>query len=105
MHFSCPTEVRVSRHYYLSLFCLRLGNRRQAEANLLQETPIGDFVKRFSKAVRSYVLSTNVLEQELSVVNLILNIIVVNINVFSALVVTLTCNKLKGGLVVAVELN
>jgi hypothetical protein len=46
-----------------------------------------------------------VLKQELSVVNLILNIIVVNINVFSALVVTLTRNKLKGGLVVAVELN
>jgi hypothetical protein len=46
-----------------------------------------------------------VLKQELSVVNLILNIIVVNINVFSALVVTFTYNKLKGGLVVAVELN
>jgi hypothetical protein len=46
-----------------------------------------------------------VLKQELSVVNLILNIIVVNINVFSALVVTLTCNKLKRGLVVTVELN
>jgi hypothetical protein len=46
-----------------------------------------------------------VLKQELSVINLILNIIVVNINVFSALVVTLTCNKLKGGLVIAIELN
>jgi hypothetical protein len=46
-----------------------------------------------------------VLEQELSVVNLILNITVVNINVFSALVVTLTYNKLKEGLVVAIELN
>jgi hypothetical protein len=72
---------------------------------LLQETPIGDFVKRFSKAIYSYVLSTNVLKQELSIVNLILNIIVVNINVFSALVVTLTCNKLKRELVITVELN
>jgi hypothetical protein len=46
-----------------------------------------------------------VLEQELSVVNLILDIIVVNINVFGALVVTLTLNELKRGLVVAVELD
>jgi hypothetical protein len=70
-----------------------------------QKTPIGDFVKRFSKAICSYILSTNVLKQELFVINLILNIIAVNINVFSALVVTLTCNKLKRELVVAVELN
>jgi hypothetical protein len=46
-----------------------------------------------------------VLKQELSIINLILNIIVVNINVFSALVVTLTYNKLKRELVITIELN
>jgi hypothetical protein len=29
---------------------------------LLQEAPVGDLVKRFSKAVRGYVLSTDVLK-------------------------------------------
>jgi hypothetical protein len=66
---------------------------------------VGDLVERFSKAVRGHVLGTDVLEQELSVVDLILDIMVVNINVFGALVVTLTRNELKGGLVVAVELD
>jgi hypothetical protein len=60
---------------------------------------------RFSKATYSYILSTNILKQELSIINLILNIIVVNINVFSTLIVTLTYNKLKRELVVAIELN
>jgi hypothetical protein len=35
----------------------------------------------------------------------ILNIVVVDINVLSALVVTLSFNKLKEGLVIAIELN
>jgi hypothetical protein len=35
----------------------------------------------------------------------ILNVVVVDINVFSALVVTLSFDKLKRGLVIAVELN
>jgi hypothetical protein len=37
--------------------------------------------------------------------HLILNIIVVDINVFSALIVALTCNKLEGELVITIELN
>jgi ABC-type transporter Mla maintaining outer membrane lipid asymmetry permease subunit MlaE len=45
-----------------------------------------------------------VLKYKLAVVHLILNIIVVDINVFSALIVALTCNKLEGGLVVTIEL-
>jgi hypothetical protein len=36
---------------------------------------------------------------------LILNIIVIDINVFSALIVALTYNKLKKELVITVELN
>jgi hypothetical protein len=46
-----------------------------------------------------------VLKYKLAVVHLILNIIVVDINVFSALIVALTCNKLEGGLVVTIELS
>jgi hypothetical protein len=38
-------------------------------------------------------------------VHLILNVIVVDINVFSALIVALTCNKLEEELVVTIELN
>jgi hypothetical protein len=62
---------------------------------LLQETPVGNLVKRFSKTVYSYILSTNVLKYKLAVMHLILNIIVIDINVFSALIVALTCNKLE----------
>jgi hypothetical protein len=78
---------------------------RLAEANLLQETPVGDLVERFSKTVRGHVLGTNVLEYELAVVHLILNVMVVDINVFGALMVALTCDELEGGLVVTVELD
>jgi hypothetical protein len=42
-----------------------------------------------SKAVSSYVLSTHVLEHDIPVLNLILNVVVININMFSALVVAL----------------
>jgi hypothetical protein len=38
-------------------------------------------------------------------VHLILNIIVVDINVLSALIVALTCNKLERELVITIELN
>jgi hypothetical protein len=72
---------------------------------LLQETPVGNLVKRFSKTVRSYILSTNVLKYKLAIVHLIFNTIVVDINVFSALKVALTRNKLERGLVITVELN
>jgi hypothetical protein len=37
--------------------------------------------------------------------HLILNIIVIDINVFSALIVALTYNKLEEGLVITIELN
>jgi hypothetical protein len=45
------------------------------------------------------------LKYKLAVVYLILNIIVVDINVFSALIVALTYNKLERELVVTIELN
>jgi hypothetical protein len=46
-----------------------------------------------------------VFKYKLAVVHLILNVIVVDINVFSALIVALTRNKLERGLVITVELN
>jgi hypothetical protein len=46
-----------------------------------------------------------VLKYKLAVVHLIFNVIVVDINVFSALIVALTCNKLERELVITVELN
>jgi hypothetical protein len=46
-----------------------------------------------------------VLKYKLAVVYLILNVIVVDINVFGALIVALTYNKLERGLVVTIELN
>jgi hypothetical protein len=46
-----------------------------------------------------------VLKYKLAVIYLILNIIVVDINVFSALIVALTRNKLERGLVITIELN
>jgi hypothetical protein len=56
---------------------------------LLQEAMVSYLVKRFSKAVSSYVLGTHVLEHDIPVLNLILNVVVININMFSALVVAL----------------
>jgi hypothetical protein len=50
-------------------------------------------------------LSTNVLKYKLAIIYLILNIIVVDINVFSALIVALTYNKLERKLVITIELN
>jgi hypothetical protein len=38
-------------------------------------------------------------------VHLILNVIVIDINVFSALIVAFTYNKLEGELVITIELN
>jgi hypothetical protein len=46
-----------------------------------------------------------VLKYKLAIVYLILNIIVIDINVFSALIVALTYNKLERELVVTIELN
>jgi ABC-type uncharacterized transport system involved in gliding motility auxiliary subunit len=46
-----------------------------------------------------------VLKYKLAVVYLILNIIVIDINMFSALIVALTRNKLERELVITIELN
>jgi hypothetical protein len=56
---------------------------------LLQEATVSYLVERFSEAVGGYVLSTYVLEHDIPVLNLILNVVVVNINMFGALVVAL----------------
>jgi hypothetical protein len=56
---------------------------------LLQEATVSHLVKRFSEAVGGHVLSTYVLEHNIPVFNLILDVVVVNINIFSALVVAL----------------
>jgi hypothetical protein len=46
-----------------------------------------------------------VLKSKIAIFNLILNIVVVDINVFSTLIVAFACCKLDRGLVVTVELN
>jgi hypothetical protein len=46
-----------------------------------------------------------VLKYKLAIIHLILNVIVIDINVFSALIVAFTCNKLEGELVITIELN
>jgi hypothetical protein len=46
-----------------------------------------------------------VFKYKLAVVHLILNVIVVDINMFGALIVALTCNKLEGELVITIEFN
>jgi hypothetical protein len=46
-----------------------------------------------------------VLKHDTPILNLILNVVVVNINVFSTLIVALACYKLDRGLVVAIELD
>jgi hypothetical protein len=72
---------------------------------LLQEATISNLIKQLSKAVSSYVLSAYVLKHNTPILNPILNIVVVDINVFSTLIVALTYYKLDRELVVAIELN
>jgi hypothetical protein len=62
-------------------------------------------VKRLSKAVGSYIVSTNVLEVKVAVFNAVLNIVIVNINVLRTFVMALSANKLDRRFIVAVELN
>jgi uncharacterized membrane protein required for colicin V production len=45
-----------------------------------------------------------VLKSKIAIFNLILNVVVVDVNVFSTLIVALTCYKLDRRLVVTVEL-
>jgi hypothetical protein len=66
---------------------------------------MSNLIKRLSKAVCSHILSAYVLKHNTPILNLILNVVVVNINVFSALIVALACHKLDRGQVVAIELN
>jgi hypothetical protein len=72
---------------------------------LLQEATVSHLVKRLSKAVGSHVLGSHMLEHNIPVFDLILDVVVVNIDMFGALMMTLACDKLDGGLVVTVELD
>jgi hypothetical protein len=56
---------------------------------------MSDLIKRLSKAVSSYVLGAYVLKHDTPILNLILNVVVVNINVFSTLIVALACHELR----------
>jgi hypothetical protein len=62
-------------------------------------------IKRLSKAVSSYIVSTNVLEVKVAVFNAVLNVVIVNINVLRTFVMALSANKLDRRFIVAVELN
>jgi hypothetical protein len=55
----------------------------------VQEATVSHLVERFSEAVSSHVLGTYVLEHDIPVFDPILNVVVVNINMFGALVVAL----------------
>jgi hypothetical protein len=72
---------------------------------LLQEASMSNLIKRLSKAVCSHVLSAYVLKHDTPILDLILDVVVVNINVFSALIVARACHELDGGQVVAIELD
>jgi hypothetical protein len=78
---------------------------RTAETNLLQEASMSNLIKRLSKAVCSHVISAYVLKHDTPILDLILDVVVVNIDVFSALMVALACHELDGGQVVSIELD
>jgi hypothetical protein len=62
-------------------------------------------IKKLSKAVGSYIVSTNVLEVRVAVFNAVLNVVIVNINVLRTFVIALGANELDRRVIVAVELN
>jgi len=66
---------------------------------------MSDLIKRLSKAVSSHVLGAYVLKHDTPILDLILDIVIVDIDVFSALMVALACYELDRGLVVAIELD
>jgi hypothetical protein len=62
-------------------------------------------IKRLSKTVGSYIVSTNVLEIKVAVFNAVLNVVIVNINVLRTFVIALDANELDRRFIVAVELD
>jgi hypothetical protein len=63
------------------------------------------FIKQLSKTVSGYFSSRNVLEVKFTVLNLILNVVVVDVNVLRTFIITLRGNELNRGLVVTKELK
>jgi hypothetical protein len=66
---------------------------------------VTDVVQRLRETICGYILGTHVLKGEMAIFDLILDVVVVDIDVFSALIVALARCKLDRGLVITVELH
>jgi hypothetical protein len=58
------------------------------------------FIKRLSKPISSYLSSRNILEVNFTILNLILNIVVVDIIILYTFIITCRDNRLKERLVI-----
>jgi hypothetical protein len=57
---------------------------------------VSNIVERLGKAICSHVLGTNMLKLYIAIKNLVLDVVIVDVNVFCMLVVTLSMYKVNG---------
>ena len=66
---------------------------------------MSQLVKRLGESVGSHLVGAYVLESQMAVLNAVLDVVVVNIDVFRTLMVALGCDKVNRRLIVAIELD
>jgi hypothetical protein len=66
---------------------------------------VSNVVQQLCETICSHVLGTHVLKGEMAVFDLIFDVVVVDINVFGALIMVFACHRLDGRLVVIIELD
>jgi hypothetical protein len=78
---------------------------RLRESNLCKEALVSDAVERLGETVGSHSGSADVLDLEVAVADALLDVVVVDVDVLSTLVVSVSVEELDGRLVVAVQKN
>jgi hypothetical protein len=66
---------------------------------------VSNVIQWLCETICSHVLGTHVLMGEMAVFDLIFDVVVIEINMFGALMMALACHELDGGLIVAIELD
>jgi hypothetical protein len=80
-------------------------NDRLAYTDLVKKAAMSVLIKRLSEAISSHIVSANVLEAEITFLNMILDIVVVYIDMLHTFVMALGVDELDRRFIVAVELE
>jgi hypothetical protein len=94
---------------WLIVFHWRLLRSRQeqwlAPSNMAMELVLSNVVEELSEVICSHVLDTNMLKLYIAIANLILDVVIVDANLFCTLMVMLSVYEVNGWLVVTLQLN